>query len=101
MKLPDDTTVIHGAGGTGVDLIVDGLSRSIGYKVKTYPVQWAQYGKAAEVIRNRQMIDNEKPDILLCFLSIGMESEEVRKIIHYANNKNYKIYVKLMCFCMF
>jgi hypothetical protein len=35
--------------------------------VEEYPAQWDQYGKRAGYIRNQQMLDEGKPDIVVAF----------------------------------
>lgn len=59
-------TIISG-GARGVD------SAAIDWAVvnwcpfKEYKADWQQYGKAAGVIRNRQMLDEGKPDLVVAF----------------------------------
>lgn len=38
-----------------------------GIAVETYPADWDAHGKAAGPIRNQQMIDEGKPDVVLAF----------------------------------
>lgn len=56
--------VIHGA-AKGADTLAGQIAANLGVEVLEYPADWDQYGKAAGVIRNQQMLD-EHPDIDLC-----------------------------------
>jgi hypothetical protein len=63
----------------GIDLIViDGAARgadscafnaTVPLEVKSvrFPANWAKYGRAAGAIRNQQMLDEGKPDLVLAF----------------------------------
>lgn len=38
-----------------------------GVEIKTYPADWQKHGRAAGPIRNQQMIDQAKPDLVVAF----------------------------------
>jgi hypothetical protein len=62
------SVLIHGA-ATGADTLAaawgnDYLGRSC---VHHYPAEWLKHGKAAGPIRNQQMLDEGKPDIVIAF----------------------------------
>jgi YspA, cpYpsA-related SLOG family len=59
--LPIGSVVIHG-NAPGVDRIADELARELGLEVIAYPAQWWRYGRAAAPLRNKQMIDEGRPD---------------------------------------
>lgn len=61
-----------------VELVIDGAARgadSLGHETAVkwniptarFPANWQQYGKAAGPIRNQQMLDEGKPDLVLAF----------------------------------
>lgn len=60
-----DKVVTGGAGGA------DGLgfrwAMERGRNSDTYPAQWDKHGKAAGPIRNQQMLDEGKPDLVVAF----------------------------------
>ena len=58
--------IIHGA-ARGADTLAGQYGTAVGIKVTTYPADWNQYGKAAGVIRNEQMLLESKPDVVLAF----------------------------------
>jgi hypothetical protein len=54
-------TLIHGD-ARGADTLADVCAQILDFKVKRYPADWDRYHRAAGVIRNQQMLD-ENPDI--------------------------------------
>lgn len=63
-----------------IDVIIEGDARGAdriaGYWAKKnkidlriFPADWAKYGKAAGPIRNKQMLDEGKPDLVIAFLA--------------------------------
>jgi len=65
-KFPDGTTLIHGD-ATGADTMASQEATRLGWTVWPYPADWARYGKAAGPLRNKQMLDEGKPDLVLAF----------------------------------
>lgn len=61
-----DVVVIHGA-ARGADSIADRVARRLGYRVESYPAEWERYGKAAGPIRNRRMLVEGRPDVVIAF----------------------------------
>jgi len=58
-KLPPDTIIIHGA-CRGLDNMVGVIAKTeFHLEVRPYPAKWSEYGRAAGVIRNQQMLDEE------------------------------------------
>jgi hypothetical protein len=56
--------VIHG-GAKGADSAAGEWAKSEGAKVTAYPANWRAHGKAAGPIRNRRMLDEGKPDVVV------------------------------------
>lgn len=63
---PKDTIIIHGA-AKGADTIAGLVAKELGLTVREYPAKWSEYGRAAGPIRNKQMYETEKPDIVIAF----------------------------------
>jgi hypothetical protein len=62
----------------GIDLLIEGGARGADYMarkfaewqgipVKTFTADWERHGKAAGPIRNKQMLDEGKPDLVVAF----------------------------------
>jgi hypothetical protein len=60
------TALIHG-GASGADTLAGMWAREWGLTVWVYPAEWAKHGKAAGPIRNQDMIDRGKPDLVVAF----------------------------------
>jgi len=58
--------IIHGA-AKGADTLADEASNFFGIAAESFPADWARHGKAAGHIRNKQMLDEGKPDLVLAF----------------------------------
>jgi len=65
-SLPLDTVIIHG-NARGADKMADGLAHYRGLIVLSYPALWNQFGRAAGPIRNQQMLEDGKPDVVAFF----------------------------------
>lgn len=59
--------VIIQGGAIGADFLarVWAVDRRVSYE--EYPADWKKYGKAAGPIRNQQMLDEGKPDLVVAF----------------------------------
>lgn len=62
MLQPDE--VCHGA-ARGLDRVVGRKCAELGIPCTAFPAQWKEYGRAAGPIRNRQMLDEFRPDIVV------------------------------------
>jgi hypothetical protein len=58
-------TVMHGA-ARGADTIAAYVAVLYGFDVKAYPADWERHGRAAGVLRNLQMLE-EEPGLVLAF----------------------------------
>lgn len=56
-----DIHIIHGGCPTGVDKYADELP----YSKTRFPADWSKHGRAAGPIRNQQMLDEGKPDLVV------------------------------------
>jgi hypothetical protein len=67
MKLPGHISeVIHG-GAPGADTLASEWASGCGVPVALFPANWKQHGRAAGPIRNQQMLDECKPDLVVAF----------------------------------
>lgn len=64
--LPSDITIISGA-ARGVDRLASEWAVIHWCGLEEFPADWEKYGKAAGIIRNQQMLDEGKPNIVLAF----------------------------------
>lgn len=58
--------LIHGGLG-GVCAAAEDWARRAGVHVVRYPPNWVRYGKTAEAVRNRFMLEDARPDLVTAF----------------------------------
>lgn len=63
---PKHIVIIEG-GAKGADRMAQSFADQNGCKRETFPAQWDKYGKSAGFIRNKQMLDEGKPDLVIAF----------------------------------
>jgi hypothetical protein len=51
----------------GADSLARDVALELGFKVLSFPADWDKYHRAAGPIRNRQMLTEGKPDLVLAF----------------------------------
>ena len=95
-KLPSDTLIIHGA-ARGADTLGKFVAEKIGLKVindgKGFPADWNRYGKGAGPVRNQQMIDEGKPDLVLAFHENINESRGTKDMVARARGIGLKVII--------
>jgi len=64
--LPEYTVIVHG-GASGADSLAGHLAKNYKFKVKVYPAEGEKNGRVAGPVRNRKMLDEENPDLVLAF----------------------------------
>ena len=67
---PQPTLIIHG-NARGADRMAGSWAIAHGLPVEVYPAQWDTYGRAAGSIRNKQMLDEGRPDRVVAFPVAG------------------------------
>lgn len=65
-KLGSGHTLAHG-GARGADRLAGAVAAGLGWSVEVYPANWPKYGRSAGMIRNRQMLEEFKPDLVVAF----------------------------------
>ena len=95
-KLPAHTMVIHGA-ARGADTLGKFVAERIGFKVindgKGFPADWKRYGKGAGPIRNQQMLDEGKPDMVLAFHENINNSRGTKDMVERARKAGLKVII--------
>jgi len=64
--IPDFTCLIAG-GATGADQMAERWARDRQLPYLIFPAQWYKYEKKAGYLRNKQMLDEGKPDLVIAF----------------------------------
>ena len=83
-KLPKGTVIIQGM-CRGADLMARRAGLKHGFEVKDYSADWSKYGNAAGPIRNKQMLDEGKPDIVIAFHENISQSKGTKNMLKQAD----------------
>lgn len=65
-KLPHGTQIIHGA-ARGADQLAGACASTLGFSVREFPADWRGHGRAAGPIRNKRMLYEGQPDLVIAF----------------------------------
>jgi len=82
-------TLIYGV-CRGADICAARWTNSVPVTTDAYPADWKKYGKAAGFIRNKQMLVEGKPDLVIAFPGgagtesmVGLAEEAGIRVIDY------------------
>lgn len=101
-KLPKDTEIIQGC-ANGADKMSANISKSLKLKLISskdnddtinnlgFPADWKKYRRAAGPIRNKQMLDEGKPDLVLAFHTNIENSKGTKNMIEQAKDRGIKV----------
>ncbi len=89
-KLDDNTIIIEGC-AKGADSISGYIARQLNYRVLEFPANWKRYGRSAGPIRNKQMLDEGKPDLVLAFHTNIQNSKGTKDMIEQSEKRGIKV----------
>lgn len=69
--LPEKPEVIIEGGAKGVDTVAKVMAIYEGVTWLEYPADWKKHGKGAGPIRNKQMLEEGKPDLVMAFKPVS------------------------------
>lgn len=82
--------IIHGC-AKGADTIAGWYGRRASIPIMEFPAKWDEYGRAAGPIRNRQMLTEGKPDLVVAFLA--KDSKGTRNMIEQAKKAGIQVHI--------
>jgi hypothetical protein len=85
-----DTTIIEG-GASGADAIAAHLAQSYSCQHLQIKAEWEKYGRAAGPLRNKRMLDEGKPDLVLAFHNDLKKSRGTKNMIVQALGNKIKV----------
>jgi hypothetical protein len=91
-SLPKTTIIIEGE-CRGADIQARMSAIKYGLEVERYPANWKKYGKSAGVIRNKEMLEKGKPDLVVAFHENLKKSKGTKNMIAQAMTKGIPIKV--------
>lgn len=75
-----DIVVIHGK-APGADVYADKWAKSVGHEPLVFPADWDVEPRRAGYIRNQQMLDEGKPDVVWAFVNKPLEDSDGTKMM--------------------
>lgn len=85
--------IIEG-GAIGADFCARLYAKYCGWDHVQYKADWKKHGNAAGPIRNQQMLDEEKPDIVVAFWD--GKSTGTKDMISRAENQNIPVHLYIL-----
>ncbi len=92
LMLAAPSVVIEGE-ARGADTLARKAAEELGIPVEPYPANWTKYGRAAGVLRNQQMLDEGKPDLVLAFHPDISKSKGTADMVRRAKKAGIRTYV--------
>jgi hypothetical protein len=74
------SVIIHG-GARGADKLAGDWARASGTRCEVFPAHWQLHGRRAGPIRNQQMIDEGKPDLVIAFPGGNGTADMVKRAV--------------------
>lgn len=91
-SMPRSSVIIHGA-ANGADTIAGDLAEEMGMKVLAFPADWKKYHNGAGPIRNAQMLEEGRPDVVYAFSENLAESKGTKNMIKQARAAGVKVVI--------
>lgn len=85
-------TVIEGD-ARGADRIAGEWADLMGVPHLRFPADWKRYGRAAGPIRNQQMLDEGRPDLVLAFTHDITTSKGTKDMVTRAQQAGLPVYI--------
>jgi hypothetical protein len=91
----ENVVIIHGASRGADSIAGEWVARWSSHNVteEVYPANWEKYGRAAGPIRNQQMLDEGKPDLVLAFHDDFENSKGTKDMVTRARKAGIKVKV--------
>ena len=90
LRLPKGSIIIEGE-AQGADLLARSVAEELGFVVEPYPANWGKYGRAAGPVRNREMLEKGKPDLVLAFHTNIFASTGTKNMVHIAQRVGIEV----------
>ncbi len=83
----DKVDIVIEGEARGADTLAREVAEEFNIPVLAFPADWNKYGRAAGPIRNRQMLDEGKPDLVIAFHSNIVESRGTKNMLEQARSR--------------
>jgi hypothetical protein len=92
-KYVEDNPVIITGGARGADTIAHNIAVEFGLETEVYVPDWNKYGKAAGPIRNKEMLIEGKPTLVLAFAKDLENSRGTKNMVEQSRKAGVKVIV--------
>jgi hypothetical protein len=90
---PDAIDFVIEGEARGADSLGRQAAESLGIIVLKFPANWEKFGRAAGPIRNKQMLDEGKPDVVWVFHDDLSKSRGTNDMIRQARKRGVPVYI--------
>ena len=91
LKSLEEVSQVLAGGCRGADSLAATAAKDCSYPFREFPAVWGTFGKAAGPIRNQQMLDEGKPDLVLAFHKHLDESKGTKDMIRRARRQGIPV----------
>lgn len=89
---PDDFDIIQGNAKNGADRLCRKFCRDAGIKCYGFTANWDKYGKPAGMIRNRRMLTEGQPDLVVAFFAGRTRTPGTSGMVEYASRAGVPVW---------
>lgn len=93
MQENNNDVVIVAGGAAGADTLAEEVAKENLIELRKYSPDWRKYGPSAGLLRNIQMLDSEKPDLVLAFCLTSQENRGTLHCVSEAVKRNINVKV--------
>ena len=86
-------SLVLAGGCRGADTLAACAAQACGYPFREFPADWQKFGKAAGPIRNQQMLDEGKPDLVVAFHENLEKSKGTKDMIRRAIRQGIPVWL--------
>lgn len=83
-KVKDQVEAVIEGGARGADTLAKEAAMELNISVREFPAEWERYGRAAGPMRNTQMLEQGKPDMVWAFHNNLQESRGTKDMVRQA-----------------
>lgn len=84
------TEICHGA-ARGADTLAGQAAKNLGIPSTEFPANWKKHGRAAGPLRNKEMLDQFKPDLVVAFHSNIKDSKGTKNCVLEARKRDIPV----------
>ncbi len=90
--IPNIEFIVEG-GARGADTLAREVATDLGIEVREYKADWNKHGRAAGPIRNRLMLYETKPNLVVAFHNNILESKGTRDMVRITRSKDITAHI--------